>query len=144
MTPTSGTMATSPKGQALNAALVRLAAQGVRPRCGEYGSHPLWLSEKPEERALAASWCTGCPVLVECGQAGAEYRANFGVWGGRDRTRRAAVDGGVGRQVTRQNRTSTVANTDSPAASGAVDTALDTSGHPARSIRTATTNRKEN
>ncbi len=66
--------------------LVDLAAQGRRSRCGEAGSHELWLSDDATDRALAARWCTGCPVLVECGAAADEHDERFGVFGGVDRT----------------------------------------------------------
>lgn len=56
----------------LTRALVELATQGRRPRCGEPGGHELW--------------CTGCPVLVECGAAADEHDERFGVFGGTDRT----------------------------------------------------------
>jgi len=66
--------------------LVDLAAQGRRPRCGEPGGHQLWLSDNADDRALAATWCTGCSVLTECGAAADERGERFGVWAGRDRT----------------------------------------------------------
>ena len=68
-------------------ALLRLAVDGGRPRCGEFGGHELWLSENPEERALAKSWCAGCPVIDECAAAATELKVSFGVWAGRDRTK---------------------------------------------------------
>lgn len=76
----------------LHHALVRLASNGRRPRCGEYGGHALWCSDDPAERAQAATWCTGCPVLTECGAAAAETKATFGVWAGVDRTTRTQPD----------------------------------------------------
>jgi len=73
-------------GDQLTRALITLAAQGQRPRCGDPETHWLWLSEAAGERAIAAEWCAGCPVLRACGDA-AEYRGEqFGVWGGLDRT----------------------------------------------------------
>jgi len=66
--------------------LVDLAAQGRRPRCGEPGGHEMWCSDDATDRALAATWCLGCPVLVECGAAADEHDERFGVFGGRDRT----------------------------------------------------------
>jgi hypothetical protein len=78
----------APVHQRLTAALVDLAGRGRRPRCGDPVTRDLWTSEDPEERQLAASWCTGCPVLDECHAAGAGE--TFGVWAGMDRTKRNA------------------------------------------------------
>lgn len=72
--------------QRLTAALVALATQGVRPRCGDPIAHELWLSDDREDRQTAARWCTGCPVLDLCGQAADAAGERFGVWGGKDRT----------------------------------------------------------
>ncbi len=66
--------------------LVALAAQGRRARCGEPGGHELWTSDNADDRAQAARWCAGCPVLAECGAAADEHDERFGVFGGRDRT----------------------------------------------------------
>jgi len=66
--------------------LVDLATQGRRPRCGEPGGHELWTSDDADDRAQAASWCTGCPVLDECAAAADEHDERFGVFGGTDRT----------------------------------------------------------
>jgi len=71
--------------EALTRRLVGLATEGRRPRCGEPGGHE-WLSDDATDRAQAASWCTGCPVLVECGAAADEHGERFGVFGGTDRT----------------------------------------------------------
>jgi hypothetical protein len=78
----------------LTMALVKLAARGRRPRCGEPADHGLWLSEDLAERELAARLCAGCPVLAECGAAAEASGERFGVWGGRDRSagKRPAVD----------------------------------------------------
>jgi len=70
----------------LTRAMVSLAAQGRRPRCGEPGGHELWCSDDADDRAQAASWCNGCPVLAECAAAANEQGERFGVWAGRDRT----------------------------------------------------------
>ncbi len=70
----------------LTRALVDFAAQGRRPRCGEPGGHELWCSDDATDRAQAASWCTGCPVMDECAAAADEQAEKFGVWAGRDRT----------------------------------------------------------
>ncbi len=66
--------------------LVDLATEGRRPRCGEAGSHGLWLSDDATDRAQAATWCAGCPVMAECGAAADEHDERFGVFGGTDRT----------------------------------------------------------
>lgn len=78
----------SAEGLALVGALVGLADRGRVPRCAERVGSGLWLSECPEERETAAAWCAGCVVLAECAAAARAYRVNFGVWGGRDHTRR--------------------------------------------------------
>lgn len=116
----------SGKVLALNAALVRLAANRARPRCGEAGAHEVFLSEKPEERALAASWCTGCPVRQECADAGAAIQANFGVWGGRDRTVRPRKREGVGPSLTHPEGASPLDTTQSAPGTPTPDTAGDT------------------
>lgn len=72
--------------EALTRALVVLATEGRRPRCGEPGGHDLWLSDDADDRAQAARWCVGCAVLTECGAAADEHGERFGVFGGRDRT----------------------------------------------------------
>jgi len=82
----------SPEGTAahdqLARALVALAAQGERPRCGDSATHRLWTSDSPEDRQLAATWCNGCLVLTECGTAAEATGERFGVWGGVDRSPR--------------------------------------------------------
>jgi hypothetical protein len=70
----------------LNRALVNAAAQGVRPRCGDFETSHLWLSEHTQERAMAALMCADCVVLDECADVG-EFQS-FGIWGGVDRTKR--------------------------------------------------------
>jgi hypothetical protein len=69
-------------------ALVTLAVQGQRPRCGDPEAHHYWTSEHQAERVIAADWCTGCSVLDLCRTAAYERGEQFGVWGGRDFTRR--------------------------------------------------------
>lgn len=71
----------------LTRALVVLAAEGRRPRCGEPGGHELWCSDDADDRALAARRCAGCEVLIQCGNAANEHDERHGVWGGTDRTR---------------------------------------------------------
>lgn len=77
----------------LTRALVELASRGHRPPCGDYGRGELWLSDDPDDRRLAASWCYGCPILDLCHDAAEEKDERFGVWAGIDRTpvRRAAA-----------------------------------------------------
>lgn len=69
--------------EALDRALLDLAADGRRPRCGEPATHHLWTSESADERARAAALCVGCPVLQPCAQAAEEEHALF-VWAGVD------------------------------------------------------------
>lgn len=76
----------------LTIALVKLAEDGRRPRCGEWGEGNPWLSEDSEVRAAAATWCTDCPVMAECADAAKQHRVAFGVWGGRDFTRRRRAE----------------------------------------------------
>jgi hypothetical protein len=68
----------------LTRALIDLAARGIRPRCGDYETSHLWLSEDEHERAEASKLCQGCDVLTECGEVG-KYQS-FGVFGGVDRS----------------------------------------------------------
>ncbi len=70
----------------LTRALVALADHGRRPRCGEPGGHELWTSEDADERAQAARWCTGCPVMTECRASADEHDERHHVWAGVDRT----------------------------------------------------------
>lgn len=77
-----------PAETALTMALVKLASEGARPRCGDWTENNPWLSEDARLRGMAARWCAGCVVLAECDAAAVENRERFGVWGGRDRTPR--------------------------------------------------------
>ena len=77
-------MTTSEANEQLTRALVTAAARRIRPRCGDYEVSHYWLSEHEGERALAATWCTGCVVFTECGEVGQHQR--FGTWAGVDRT----------------------------------------------------------
>jgi hypothetical protein len=47
-----------------------------------------WLSEDAQVRAEAASACSWCPVKSRCAALAAAAKPEFGVWAGRDRTRR--------------------------------------------------------
>jgi transcription factor WhiB len=71
--------------EALTQALVRAAARGIRPRCGDSETAYLWLSDHDGERKHAALMCRGCVVWAECDEVGQHQR--FGTWGGVDRTR---------------------------------------------------------
>ena len=48
----------------LTAARMSLATDGQRPPCGQRDGHRLWLSDDAADRALAAGWCAGCPVIA--------------------------------------------------------------------------------
>lgn len=67
----------------LHRAVLRAHSTGDHVPCL---NRPEWISENPEERALAAALCTGCPVQVECYVAGDDTNQRHGVWGGRDFT----------------------------------------------------------
>lgn len=69
-------------------ALITTASKGLRTHCSDPGTSELWLSEHEPERAEAATLCAGCPVFFPCGQAAEAHDERFGVWGGRDFTRR--------------------------------------------------------
>lgn len=68
--------------ETLARALLALTDRGMRPRCSD--SPQLWISENADERATAATWCAGCPILEACSAAGEFER--FGIWAGQDRT----------------------------------------------------------
>ena len=74
-------------GQALTDALLKMATEGKRPRCGDWQDGSPWLSEDERLREIAAGWCHGCPIWTECDLAAKEHRVTAGVWAGRDRTR---------------------------------------------------------
>lgn len=76
----------SPAYVGLLDALADNAERGDFPECR--GSDA-WLSESPEVRADAAARCAGCIVLAECEAAARELKPTFGVYGGRDFTKRA-------------------------------------------------------
>jgi Transcription factor WhiB len=65
-------------------ALIDAASRSQRPRCGDYETSYLWLSEDAQDRRLAALMCAGCAVLTECDEVGRHER--FGTWAGKDRT----------------------------------------------------------
>jgi Transcription factor WhiB len=70
----------------LTRALIDAATVGVRPRCGDGETSYLFLSEDEHDREQAVRMCSGCIVHAECGEVGRFQ--SFGVFGGRDRTRR--------------------------------------------------------
>jgi Transcription factor WhiB len=71
----------------LTRALIDAATVGVRPRCSVDGETSyLFLSEDEHDREQAARMCSGCIVHAECNDVGRFQ--SFGVFGGRDRTRR--------------------------------------------------------
>ena len=70
---------------ALTRALINAAARGDRPRCGDGEISWMFLDEDPRPRAIAATYCAGCPVWAECDEVGRHQR--FGTWAGQDRTR---------------------------------------------------------
>ena len=89
--PARQTLTPAVANQRLTHALVELATEGKRPRCGDQGEHDLWLSESAAERAVAATRCAGCPVLAECAASADANNEQFGVWAGVDRTVKSAT-----------------------------------------------------
>lgn len=63
---TAATAGAAAAADRLTTALVRLTHRRRRPRCADPVDAELWLSEDPTDRARAAGYCSGCPVLVEC------------------------------------------------------------------------------
>jgi hypothetical protein len=84
MTTTAERVRASEASDALTRALVNAASRGQRPRCGDYETSYLWLSEDEQDRKQAALLCTGCPIFQPCNDVGRHQR--FGVFGGRDTT----------------------------------------------------------
>ena len=68
----------------LDRALLDLAAEGRRPRCGEHADRDLWTSDDQEDRRRAAELCSVCPLLHPCAEAAEEEREKWTVRGGRD------------------------------------------------------------
>jgi hypothetical protein len=85
------------ESEQLTRALINLAAEGRRTHCSDPGTSGLWLSEDEKERGEAARLCLGCPVFHPCGEAARARGERFGVWGGRDRTRRPGTAKGGAR-----------------------------------------------
>lgn len=71
--------------EALDVALVGMAARGEKPVCAWPDRSHLWTSDDHEDRARAARRCAGCEVIAECGAAADEVGERFGVWAGVDR-----------------------------------------------------------
>jgi Transcription factor WhiB len=67
-----------------NTALITMAVRGDRPRCSDPVDHAMWTSEDQQDRAIAATWCTGCEVLDLCAEVAVEEDHRWGVWGSRD------------------------------------------------------------
>jgi Transcription factor WhiB len=72
----------------LTKALIDLAAAGLRTLCSDPELSHLWLSERDQERAVAATLCPGCPVQLECWTAARAQRVTWGVWGSVDFTQK--------------------------------------------------------
>jgi hypothetical protein len=72
----------------LTRAMINLAARGERTRCSDPTSHHLWLSEHEAERAIAVLQCDHCPVLAVCRDTAELRQETWGVWGGKDFSRR--------------------------------------------------------
>jgi hypothetical protein len=72
--------------EALHLKMASLAKLDRYPNCRD-DSH-LFLSEYEKERAQAVVMCNGCLLLLECGAAADEHNEKWGVWAGKDRTRR--------------------------------------------------------
>ena len=89
--------------EALGRALADLADRGWRTPC-QGRRRDRWTSADATDREWAAAVCVGagCPVLVQCGDAGAEFKAAHHVWGGVDRTPPPARPKPT-RQLTRPN-----------------------------------------
>lgn len=73
----------------LTSALIALAARGERPRCSDPVDHARWTSDDQHDRKVAAAWCNGCPILLECRTAADARQERWHVWGGRDYTKKS-------------------------------------------------------
>lgn len=51
----------------------------------------LWWSDDPAEILMAKHYCTGCPILRECGMFALVNREKNGVWGGLSKNERATI-----------------------------------------------------
>jgi hypothetical protein len=72
----------------LTRALLDIAARGQRTHCSDPTSHHLWLSERERERQVAIMLCDHCPVLTVCRDTAELRQETWGVWGGKDFSRR--------------------------------------------------------
>jgi Transcription factor WhiB len=79
---------TAARTDQLTMALINAASQGLRPHCSDPTTHRLWLSEHESERQVAVMLCRHCPVLTVCRDTAEQRDERFGVWGGRDFSRR--------------------------------------------------------
>jgi hypothetical protein len=73
---------------ALTLALLNLAERGLCTHCSDPRSHHLWLSEHEGERAAAIMFCDHCPVVDPCRHTAETRGERWGVWGGKDFSRR--------------------------------------------------------
>ena len=73
---------------ALTLALLGLAERGERTHCSDPTTGHLWLSEHEGERAIAVMLCDHCPVLNICRDTAQLRQETWGVWGGKDFSRR--------------------------------------------------------
>lgn len=69
----------------LQRAVLHLNRAGHTVPCQDHNGADLWLSDDPDDRAAAAHWCEGCPVLTACAESADAHGERFGVWAGRDR-----------------------------------------------------------
>jgi hypothetical protein len=72
----------------LTMALLNAASRGDKIPCGDYSIAYLFLSESEQERKLACLACHSCPVFNPCGDAAEANGERFGVWSGRNYTRK--------------------------------------------------------
>jgi hypothetical protein len=72
----------------LNRALLTIASQGLRTHCSDPGIHDYWTSDSDAERAVAVMLCDHCPVLTVCRDTAELRQETWGVWGGKDFSRR--------------------------------------------------------
>jgi hypothetical protein len=65
-----------------------MAERGERTHCSDPATHHLWLSESDADRAVAVQLCPHCPILTECRDSAEANDERWGVWGGKDFSRR--------------------------------------------------------
>jgi hypothetical protein len=98
------------ESEAFRKALQRIIKAGLHTHCSDVRTRHMWLSESAEDRAVAAKWCTECPVFQECGAAARARGEQFGVWAGEDMTqgqgkKAGVVDHGITRNVGSKSAT---------------------------------------